>query len=225
MAARDDIRADVETWPERLRVEWQEVVATNNFHEWAKYPAAEVELRAWLHFRCDPHGVCPGTVVAREPAVLNKYWLTPQAPQPIGKGWPETAVYIGRPPSTAPALTARGGEAWRYAHLLSNKYPKDLYPDALERFRLDLRAAMRADKVKPHPVVDAIRSLGPTAALVCSCVNSPWTPEIAVPSGEPLPKSVCCHGHLLVMAWRALQPRKAAGIANSHAAVTSPAPA
>ena len=73
-------------------------------------------------------------------------------------------MYIGRPPSTAPALTTRGGEAWRFAHLLNNKYPKDLYPDAPERFRLDLRSAMLADKVKPHPVVVAIRSLGPEAA-------------------------------------------------------------
>ena len=216
MGARDDIRADVEGWPEDLRAEWQEVVATNNFHEWAKYGAAEVELRAWLRFRGP---------VAREPVVLNKYWLTPQAPQPTGKGWPESAVYIGRPPSTAPALTTRGGVAWRFAHLLNNKYPKDLYPDALERFRLDLRAAMLADKVKPHPVVDAIRSLGPEAALVCSCVSSPWTPEIAVPSGEYLPKTVCCHGHLLVMAWRALHGRKPAGIANTRPAEASTAPA
>ena len=84
---------------------------------------------------------------------------------------------------------------------------------------------MLADKVKPHPVVDAIRSLGPEAALVCSCVSSPWTPEIAVPSGEHLPKTVCCHGQLLVMAWRALHGRKPAGIANTRPAEASTAPA
>lgn len=226
MTARDDIRADVERWPDDLRAAWQEVVETNNFAEWAKYPKAEVELRAWLDARAGAfQGGDDRRELAREPVVLNRHWFTPSTPQPTGKAWPASAVYIGRPPTTAPALTARGGDAWRYSHLLQNKYPKDLYPDGLQRFRLELRAAMRVDKVKPHPVVDAIRSLGPAAALVCSCAQTPFTPEIAVPADAPLPKSVCCHGHLLIMAWRALNGRRPAGIGNNHVEAPPPAAA
>lgn len=200
MNFRDYVLADVERWPPHLRAVWDELVATNCFHEWARYPKAEVELRAWVETRAGE--------VAREPVVLNRHHLTPPAPQAAGsKAWPRHTLYVGRAPITAKPLDQAEGLPWRYAHLLGNKYAKDDYPDALDRYRRDLRAALLADKVKPHSVADAIRDLAPTAALVCSCVSSPWTPEVVIPPHAPTPREVTCHAHVIVMAWRALRAR------------------
>lgn len=203
MNFRDHVRRDVEErWPPELRAVWQEIVATNLWGEWAKYPAAEVELRAWVETRAGD--------AAREPVVLNRHHLTPQAYQPEGsKLWPRNSVYVGRAPIAAAPLSTDEGLRWRHAHLLGNKYSKEDYPDALDRYRRDLRSALLADKVKPHPVGDVIRGLEPTAALVCSCVTSPWTPELEIKPGEPTPREVSCHAHVIVLAWRSLRARKA----------------
>lgn len=212
---REHIRVDVANWPEALAARWQEIVSTNHGARWLKYSAAEVELRAWLELRAP---------LAREPVVLNRHHLTPSAPQAIGSSaWPPGALYCGRAPMAAPTLDRAGGEAWRYAHLLGNPYSRDAYPDALERYRLDLRRWMRHDNAARAALalepkcgaqrsarVDAIRDLDRSAVLVCSCVTSPWTPTIVVPPDDPLPIAVSCHCHLIVAAWRALQPRPVA---------------
>lgn len=199
---REHVREDVATWSTELRETWREVVESNGFGEWAKYPVAEVELRAWLDLR---------TGIAREPVVLNRHHLNPSAPQPLGSPhWPSSAIYCGRPPSTAAKLEAHGGERWRFGHLLGNPYAKDLYPDALERYRMDLRRWLLADRRalaeggKRPPQIDAIRSIEPGAALVCSCVSSPWAPRFVAKQGEHLPREVTCHCHLIVAAWRKL---------------------
>jgi hypothetical protein len=196
---REQVDADVAAWPAELRERWGEIVSSNHGGAWDRYPKAEVELRAWLELRDGPR--------AREPVVLNRHHLTPVAPQPAGRDWPPLALYCGRAPTSAAPLTERAGLVWRHAHLLGNPYDAASYPDALERYRLDLRRHLQADKVKPSPVADAIRELTGRSALVCSCVSSPWTPEIRVPLGTPLPLAVRCHCHLIVAAWRALQPR------------------
>lgn len=224
---REHIAADVADWPEALVDRWQEIVSTNNGGRWLKYSAAEVELRAWIELR-EP--------VAREPVVLNRHHLTPSAPQPSGSSaWPPGTLYCGRAPMAAPPLERAGGDAWRYAHLLGNRYSRDAYPDALERYRLDLRRWMREDNAARAALakdpgcgarrsgrVDAIRDLTPTSLLVCSCVASPWAPAIAVPPDAPLPAAVTCHCHLIIAAWRVLQPR-AARAEPVRAGLTAPA--
>ena len=204
---REHVQADTDRWSPELRAVWREVVDSNAFGEWAKYPKAEVELRAWLEIRGP---------IAVEPVVLNRHHLLPQDPQPLGSAkWPREAIYCGRAPTRAPALDRPGGEVWRFAHLLGNPYPKDLYADALERYRIDLRRWLLADRAavasggKRPPQVDAIRSLEPRHALVCSCVSSPWTPRIAAPAGQPLSPEVTCHCHLIVAAWRVLRADQA----------------
>lgn len=209
---RDTIRADVEGWPDEIRRQtWRDMVSTNGHGDWAKYSAAEVELRAWVETR--------GGACAVEPVVLNRHHLTPCAPQPTGKAWPIGAMYAGRPPSTAPKLDSSDHAAlgWRISHLLHNPWPAESYPDALERFRLRLREWLLADKraaealaadpaakLRRVPQVDAIRGLEPTAALVCSCVQTtPFTP--AGPWPGALPPAVKCHCHLIIAAWRSLQ--------------------
>lgn len=225
MNFREHVRADVESWGaagrEDLVALWRIYVAGNFGGEWAKYPAAEVELRAWLLAR---------QPVARDPVVLNRHHLIPSKPQPIGSAdWPAGALYCGRPPISAPPTGKPGGELWRYAHALGNPYTREDYPDdALERYRLDLRRWLREDnaaavalaadpraKLRHHPAADAIRDITPTSALVCSCVSSPWTPEIAVKPDERLPASVVCHCHLIVAAWRAMQKKPRAQAAAS----------
>lgn len=196
MNFRDHVQADVATWAETQAALWRSLVASNFGGEWAKYGAAEVELRAWIEARA---------TIATEPVVLNRHHLIPQAPQPIGSSaWPRGAIYVGRPPMSA-------GEAagWRFSRLLGNPYSKEDYPDALERYRLDLRRWMREDKVRPNPRIDAIRDIEPSAALVCSCVSSPWAPAISVPPEAPLPREVTCHAHLIIAAWRALRRARA----------------
>lgn len=205
MNFRDHVIADVERLPEAQRDLWQRLVSTNLGGEWTKLPVAEVELRAWLEARA---------TVAVEPVVLNRHHLCPQAPQPAGSGsWPRGALYCGRVP-----MTASSGPAWRYARVLGNPYSKETHPDALERYRLDLRRWLREDNaaavalaadprspLRRHPAADAIRDLTPASALVCSCVTTPWTPAIVVRPDDPLPASVTCHCHLIVAAWRAMQ--------------------
>ena len=199
MNFRDHVQADVATWAETQAALWRSLVASNFGGEWAKYGAAEVELRAWIEARA---------TIALEPVVLNRHHLIPQAPQPIGHAsWPRGAIYVGRPPMSA-------GEApgWRFSRLLGNPYSKEDYPDdALERYRLDLRRWLREDRAaelaggRRNERVDAIRDIEPSAALVCSCVTSPWAPAIQVPPDAPLPREVTCHAHLIVAAWRALR--------------------
>jgi hypothetical protein len=225
---REHIQADVETWTDPLlRQIWHDMVETNGHGDWAKYSKAEVELRAWVETR--------NGEAAREPVVLNRHHLTPVAPQPAGRAWPIGAVYAGRAPSTAPRLDSSDPAAlgWRISHLLGNPWDRRDYPDALERYRLRLRGWLRADAaaakaladdprspLRRVPEVDAIRDLSTRTALVCSCVSTPWTPEINAPYPAPLPATVVCHCHLIVAAWRALNaPARAARPA------TSPTPA
>lgn len=224
MNFREHVLADVETWPAPLAAVFRELVSTKCYGEWTKYEPAEVELRAWVETRANE--------AAREPVVLNRHHLTPRAPQPTGKAWPDWAVYAGRAPSTAPKLgTGTAALAWRISHLLGNPWSAEDYPDALERYRLQLRRWMHADRAaaealaadpkspaKRVPEIDAIRDLSPRAALVCSCVSSPWTPEFTAPYPAPLPPSIKCHCHLIVAAWRALnKPARA-----STAAIVEP---
>lgn len=203
---REHVAADVANWPEALAASWQELVATANNKAWLKYSAHEVEMRAWLQLR---------SPLAREPVVLNRHHLCPSAPQEAGSWkWPPQALYCGRAPMSA----RRDDPAWRHAFLLGNPYSRDLFPDALERYRIDLRQWLRQDKeaavllaanprcgARRSPRVDAIRDLTPDCALVCSCVSSPWTPPITVRPNDPLPPSIRCHCHLIVMAWRAMR--------------------
>jgi hypothetical protein len=217
---REHVQADVESWTSAtLRETWHTMVETNGHGDWAKFSKAEVELRAWVETRSGPD--------AREPVVLNRHHLTPVAPQAEGKAWPIGAVYAGRAPSTAPRLDSSDPAAlgWRISHLLGNPWDRRDYPDALERYRLRLRGWMQADAAAAKalaadpraasrrvPEIDAIRGLTPRSALVCSCVSSPWTPEINAPYPAPLPSTVVCHCHLIVAAWRALNaPARAAG--------------
>lgn len=192
MNFRDHVQADVATWPEAQAALWRSLVASNFGGEWSKFPVAEVELRAWLEARA---------TIATEPVVLNRHHLIPAAPQPLGSpAWPRGAIYCGRAP-----MSAGDAAGWLTARMLGNPYSKEVYPDALERYRLDLRRWMREDRVRPSPRIDAIRDMEPSSALVCSCVSSPWAPAISVAPEAPLPREVTCHAHLIVAAWRALR--------------------
>lgn len=213
MNFRDHVRKDTASWPAELRSKWAEVTISANGGRWLKMQTAELELRAWLEVR--------DASVAREPVVLNRHHLTPATAQPLGsQQWPRQAIYVGRAPLTAPPLsTSQDGLPWRFAHLLGNRYSKEDYPDALERYRSELRGWMREDNAaaavlalgqavaRRHPAIDAIRELTPLSALVCSCVTSPWTPVFRSQPGDKLPSEVTCHCHLIVAAWRALQPK------------------
>lgn len=205
---RDHVAADVADWPEAMAAAWQEIVTTANHKTWLKYSAHEVELRAWLQLRAP---------LAREPVVVNRHHLCPSAPQPAGGHlWPHQALYCGRAP-----MSARPDDpAWRYARLLGNPYSRELYSDAIERYRLDLRRWMREDNAAAARLaedpkcgarrsarIDAIRDLTAESVLVCSCVVSPWTPAVFVKPSEPLPASIVCHCHLIVAAWRSLRGR------------------
>lgn len=200
----DHVLADVDGWPPALRSEFESLVERL---EWQAFTEKEAAIRAWILTRREE--------VAHEPVVVNRHHLSPPAPQPTtleGK-WPPFAHYVGRPPMSAQKDDADPG--WRWARALHNPYPKDLYPDGLERFRLDLRRDMHAAKARDAapegseqrrrkiPRVDAIDLLIPRAALVCSCVDSPWTPTDPTPPDKPLPESYRCHAHLIVAAWRA----------------------
>lgn len=221
MNYREHVQADVAGWPEALASRWQEIVTSARGGAWLKYGAAELELRAWLELRGP---------VAREPVVVNRHHLCPGAPQAIGSSaWPEVALYCGRAPMAATPLDRSA--AWKYAHLLGNPYGKDEYPDALERYRIDLRrwlfednkaaAALARDPrcgARRSPRVDAIRDLTPASALVCSCVTSPWTPAVAVKPDERLSREVACHCHLIVVAWRVLTKARASSRAAAPAA-------
>lgn len=232
MNFRDHVRQDTASWPVEIRSKWADVALSANGGKWRNMQTAELELRAWLEVR--------DLSVAREPVVLNRHHLTPSAAQPLSSPWwPRHAVYVGRAPITAPPLSAapepRGqgqatspdvrspeGLAWRFSHLLGNRYSKEDYPDALERYRFDLRGWMREDNAaaavialgqvvaRRHPAIDAIRELTPLSALVCSCVSSPWTPVFRSQPGQRLPSEVTCHCHLIVAAWRSLQPKSKA---------------
>lgn len=224
MNFRDHVRKDTASWPPELRSKWAELAISANGGSWQKMQTAELELRAWLEVR--------NASVAREPVVLNRHHLTPATAQPLGsQQWPQQAIYVGRAPLTAPPLSASGpvngspaprspeGLDWRFSHLLGNRYSKEDYPDALERYRSELRGWMREDNAaaavlalgqavaRRHPAIDAIRELTPLSALVCSCVTSPWTPVFRSQPGDKLPSEVTCHCHLIVAAWRALQPK------------------
>ena len=232
MNFRDHVRKDTASWPAELRSKWADVALSANGGKWRNMESAELELRAWLEVRDES--------VAREPVVLNRHHLTPRAAQPFGSPWwPRQAIYMGRAPITAPPLSAAPGQAngspdprspegleWRYAHLLGNRYSKDDYSDALERYRSDLRGWMREDNAaakvlalgqavaRRHPAIDAIRELTPLSALVCSCVSSPWTPVFRAQPGERLPSEITCHCHLIVAAWRSLQPKQESPVGN-----------
>lgn len=196
----DHILSDIEAWPPELRAEFNDL---QERLEWQGFSEAEAALRSWLQTRRDE--------VAKEPVVVNRHHLTPPSPQPtllVGGKWPPFAHYIGRPP-----MSAKNGDGWRWSIALHNPYPKDLYPDGLERFRLDLRRDLHAAKLRDTAAdheqrrrsiarIDTIDALIPRCSLVCSCVDSPWTPSDPTPAGEPLPASIRCHGHLIVMAWR-----------------------
>ncbi len=231
MNFRDHVRKDTASWPAELRSKWADVALSANGGKWRNMQTAEFELRAWLEVRDES--------VAREPVVLNRHHLTPHTAQPLGSPWwPRQALYVGRAPITAPPLaatpTARGqaqatspdarspeGLEWRFSHLLGNRYSKDDYSDALERYRHDLRGWMREDNAaaavlalgqavaRRHPAIDAIRELTPLSALVCSCVSSPWTPVFRAQPGERLPSEITCHCHLIVAAWRSLHSKEA----------------
>lgn len=227
MNFRQHVAADVATWPAVLREAWEEIVRTSHGGAWLKFPVHEVELRAWVELRQGE--------AAREPVVLNRHHLTPCAPQAVGRGWPVGAVYAGRAPGSAPALDQDGGEAWRVSHLLGNPWDRQLYPDALERYRLQLRRwlyedsqAAKALAIDPRsplrrvPAIDAIRDLSTRTALVCSCVTSPWSPVFSAPYPQPLPAEAVCHCHLIVATWRALhKPARAA--AQPAPGLTAPA--
>lgn len=230
MNFRDHVRKDTASWPAELRSKWADVALSANGGKWRNMETAELELRAWLEVR--------NASVAREPVVLNRHHLTPRTVQPVGSPWwPSQAIYVGRAPLTAPPLSApldpRGqpqtvspdarspeGLPWRFSHLLGNRYAKEDFPDALERYRLDLRGWILEDNAaaavlalgqavaRRHPAIDAIRELTPLSALVCSCVTSPWTPVFRAQPGDKLPSEITCHCHLIVAAWRSLQPRK-----------------
>jgi len=232
MNFRDHVRKDTASWPAELRSKWADVALSANGGKWRNMESAELELRAWLEVRDES--------VAREPVVLNRHHLTPRAAQPFGSPWwPRQAIYMGRAPITAPPLSAAPGQAngspdprspegleWRYAHLLGNRYSKDDYSDALERYRFDLRGWMREDNAaaavlahgqavaRRHPAIDAIRELTPLSALVCSCVSSPWTPVFRAQPGERLPSEITCHCHLIVAAWQSLQPKQESPVGN-----------
>ena len=212
MNFRDHVRKDTASWPPELNAKWAELALSANSGKWRNMATAELELRAWLEVR--------DLSVAREPVVLNRHHLTPHTAQPLGSPWwPRQAIYVGRAPITAPPLSAapepRGkagwvlgaaspdarspeGLEWRFSHLLGNRYSKDDYHDALERYRHDLRGWMREDNAaaavlalgqalaRRHPAIDAIRELTPLSALVCSCVSSPWTPTFRAQPGEKI---------------------------------------
>ena len=225
MNFRDHVRKDTASWPPEMNAKWAELALSANGGKWRNMPTAELELRAWLEVR--------DLSVAKEPVVLNRRHLTPHPPQPLGSPWwPRQAIYVGRAPITAPPLPeirqdqpgspeARSPEGleWRFSHLLGNRYSKESYPDALERYRLDLRRWMQSDNAaayvlskgaavaRRHPAVDAIRELTPLSALVCSCVSSPWTPVFRASPEQRLPSEVTCHCHLIVAAWRSMQPK------------------
>ena len=217
MNFRDHVRKDTASWPAELRSKWADVALSANGGKWRNMESAELELRAWLEVRDES--------VAREPVVLNRHHLSPRAAQPLGSPWwPRQAIYVGRAPLTSPPLTE--SLAWRYSHLLGNRYSKEDYPDALERYRFDLRGWMREDNAaaavlaagqvvaRRHPAIDAIRELTPLSALVCSCVSSPWTPVFRAQPGERLPSEITCHCHLIVAAWRSLQPKQESPVGN-----------
>lgn len=211
MNFRDHVREDTSTWPSDMLSRWTDLSVSANGGRWRNMPTAELELRAWLEVRDER--------VAREPVVLNRHHLSPSTPQPLqSPWWPRQAIYMGRAPLTAQPLSE--SLVWRYSHLLGNRYAKEDFSDALERYRLDLRGWMREDLAagsaaqrsipgaRHHPAIDALRELTPLSALVCSCVTSPWTPVFRTQPGDRLPSSVTCHCHLLVAAWRALQTKK-----------------
>ncbi len=202
----DHVLADVDGWPPALRSEFESLVERL---EWQAFTEKEAALRAWILTRRDE--------VAHEPVIVNRHHLSPPTPQPTtleGGKWPPFAHYIGRPPMAA-QRDDDPADGWRWSRALNNPYPKDLYADGLERFRLDLRRDMAAAKARAAapegsdlrrrkiPRVDAIDLLPARCALVCSCVDSPWTPTDPTPADKPLPDSFKCHGHLIVAAWRA----------------------
>jgi hypothetical protein len=166
----DHVRADVLTWPGDLREAFMAQARVKN--DWSQ---SEAELRQWIDFRCES--------VAKEPIVVNRHHLTPATPQrDDNRVWPRWAIYCGR----IPTPVRDGDEGWRFARALGNKWRHQDYPDALERYRTSLKTAIREHREgKFCPVIDAIRSILPRHALVCSCAKTPWTPTAANPR-EPL---------------------------------------
>lgn len=232
MNFRDHVRKDTASWPAELRAKWADVALSANGGKWRNMQTAELELRAWLEVRDE-------TVAREPVVLNRHHLTPHAAQPLGSPWWPRQAIYVGRAPITAPPLAAapaaRGqgqatspdarspeGLEWRFSHLLGNRYSKEDYPsDALERYRLDLRGWMREDNAaaavlalgqavaRRHPAIDAIRELTPLSALVCSCVSSPWTPVFRSQPGDRLPSEVTCHCHLIVAAWRSLQPKEA----------------
>jgi len=203
---REHVASDVANWPEATAAAWQDMVKSANGRAWIGYGPAEVELRAWLQLRGS---------LAREPIVLNRHHLTPSAPQPTGSAmWPPKSIYCGR----APMSSREDDQGWRYARMLGNPYSRDLYHDALERYRIDLRRWLHEDNAAAARLaldpkcgarrsarIDAIRDMAADSVLVCSCVSSPWTPTLVVKPGQPLPSNIVCHCHLIVAAWRSFR--------------------
>lgn len=215
----DHVLADVAKWSPGLRFQFEEAKQAIRYGVGERdrvLSEAEATLRAWIDTRADEF--------AAEPVVVNRHHLTPPHPQPteLAGRWPLHAIYVGRPPMTAAPENSDAGFGWRFARALHNPYPKDMYPDGLERFRSELRRDLKAAKVRaaapadsperkrPIPRVDAIDLLMPRHALVCSCVDSPWTPTDPTPADQPLPPAFKCHAHLIIAAWRA---RRKAGAA------------
>lgn len=234
MNFRDHVRKDTASWPAEMNAKWAELALSANGGKWRNMATAELEVRAWLEVRDEsvarepvvlnrhhltPHAAQPlgspwwprqAIYVGRAPITAPPLSA---APEPRGKaGW---VLGVASPDARSPE-----GLEWRFSHLLGNRYSKDDYPsDALERYRLDLRGWMREDNAaaavlalgqavaRRHPAIDAIRELTPLSALVCSCVSSPWTPVFRAQPGERLPSEITCHCHLIVAAWRSLQPR------------------
>ena len=230
MNFRDHVRKDTANWPAEMNAKWAELALSANGGKWRNMATAELELRAWLEVRDE-------SVAREPVVMNRHHLTPHAAQPLGSPWWPRQAIYVGRAPITAPPLsaapTARGqtqagspdarfpeGLEWRFSHLLGNRYSKEDYPsDALERYRLDLRGWMREDNAaaavlalgqavaRRHPAIDAIRELTPLSALVCSCVSSPWTPVFRAQPGERLPSEITCHCHLIVAAWRSLQPK------------------
>lgn len=189
----DHVQADVLSWPQDLREDFMRQVRVNVQH-WSQ---SEAELRAWIDTRSGE--------VAKEPVVANRHHLTPETPQrDDNRVWPTWAVYCGRPP----IVVKDGDMGWRYARALGNKWSHRDYPDALERYRHFIKTAMLRFKAGERTeIVDAIRSILPRHALVCSCVRTPWVSTAPVNPQEALGPEWTCHCQLVVAAWRVLHKK------------------
>ena len=154
-----------------------------------RFKADEVELRAYIETR---H--------AYEPLVLNRYHLTPNdhRDEKRWSRWPDGCIYIGHPPART------RDPRWRISGVLKNPFAFD-QPRDREKILGRYRAHVWRELKRRGPLFAALRDVTPETCFVCSCARES-------PIAPPTASRACCHGHILVMAWRWLMNHPPCGL-------------